>query len=374
MSEFRTILEQTKKRFPAPELPLEGVLRVRDRRRRNQRLVAGAVALGVMLAAILFGTSVLRSGEETPGQQAHHPTPNGLIALSNGTYPLTLFDPKTGNSSGLSLRLSKGETGNHAVSALTWSPDGTRFAYSASEEGGPVRLYDLETNAISTIVPCEPDGAPCASGVAWSPDGSRIALSYGGLDLVDPDGSKRTTLIDAGQGLGVGNVTWSPGGDTIAFTGPHNAVYEVDADGSNIRILFDLSGSGNVRDLSWSPDGSRIAYLLFDPQTPVGGPGTPSYTASIPQVWIVNADGSQPSMLFEGGECCGLYDWTGLSWSGDGTKIAFVAPRAADPSASGLPSDDSDTRLYEIDADDGSVQELARYVCLCGAPEWQPAP
>ena len=82
-------------------------------------------------------------------------------------------------------------------------------------------------------------------------------------------------------------------------------------------------------------------------------------------------------MLFEGGECCGLYDWTGLSWSGDGTKIAFVAVPPADPSASGSLSKETDPRLYVLDPDDGSVQELAGVagdVCLCGAPEWQPAP
>jgi Tol biopolymer transport system component len=363
MSEYRAILQQTKERFPAPELPLEGVLRLRDRRRRNQRLAAGAVGVAIAIAGILVGTSILRSEENIPATP--RPMPAGSIALRGHGDLLTMLDPRTGDSTSLVLRF-----GDHEyLGALTWSPDGTKFAYT----GGPVRLYDLKTDTISTIVPCA-DGRPCGSGLAWSPDGSRIALSYGGLDLVDPDGSNLTTLIDPKERLNVELVTWSPDGGSIAFTGLHNTVYEVDADGSNLRTLFDLPGSGNLRGLSWSPDGSRIAYLVFDPQTPVGGLGTHSYTASIPQVWIVDANGSQPSMLFEGGECCGHYDRTGLSWSGDGTKIAFVALPAADPSASGSPSDSTNPRLYVLDPDDGSVRELAGDFCLCEAPEWQPAP
>jgi Tol biopolymer transport system component len=64
-----------------------------------------------------------------------------------------------------------------------------------------------------------------------------------------------------------------------------------------------------------------------------------------------------------------------VSWSRDGTTIAFVGN---DPNAPGAGSDtgetDTDSRLYGIDADDGSVRVLARHVCLCGPPEWQPAP
>jgi Tol biopolymer transport system component len=368
MSEYRTILQQTRERFPAPELPLEGVLRLRDRRRRNQRLAAGAVGVAIAIAGFLVGTSILRSEENIPATP--RPMPGGSIALYGLGNSLRMLDPRTGDSSYLVLRFGDGEY----LGSLSWSPDGANFVYTAFSANfgcGPVRLYDLTTDAISTIVPREPDRPICEA--AWSPVGSRIALGGRGLELIDPDGSDRTTLAPR---LGPDNLTWSPDGATIAFTTP-NAIYEVDADGSNLRILLKPPGPGYLEDLSWSPDGSRIAYLVNVPQTSVGPPGH-SFTPRIPQVWIVDVDGSRPSMLFEGGECCGLYDRTGLSWSGDGTKIAFVAPPAADPSASGSPySDEPAPRLYVLDPNDGSVQEVAGVagdVCLCGAPEWQPAP
>jgi hypothetical protein len=85
MSEYRAILEQTRERFTAPELPLEGILRIRDRRRRNQRLAAGAVGLAIALAGILVGTSVIRSSEEVPA----HPSPSYSVSI-RGCVPACL--------------------------------------------------------------------------------------------------------------------------------------------------------------------------------------------------------------------------------------------------------------------------------------------
>jgi Tol biopolymer transport system component len=366
MSEYRTALEQTRERFPAPELPLERVLRRRDRRRRNQRLAAGAVGLAIALAAILIGTSVIRSDVERPAHLTPPQIHNGLIALPGGDT-LTLLDPQTGTRSELSLRTGRG---GYTVSGFAWSPDGTKFAYATFQQG-TVRVFDLKTDTISTIVPC---GAPppyrvgCMFYLAWSPDGSRIALSgSGGLDLIDPDGSNRTTLIDSRGARGnVGPPTWSPDGATIAFTArlpassDHLAVYEVDADGSNLKVLFEQPGI-SPSSLRWSPDGSRIAYLVSVYPHP-----NLATSLSIEQVWIVNADGSRPSKLFEGGACCGGGLAPGLSWSPDGTKIAFLG---TPPGTFG-----SDGRLYALDPDSGHAHVLATHVPLYGLLAWQPVP
>ena len=95
MNEYRALFEQTKERFPAPDLPLEGILRLRDRRRRNQRLTAGAVGLAIAIAGILVGTSILRSEEKIPATP--WPMPGGSIALSSGPHLLMVLDPKTGD-------------------------------------------------------------------------------------------------------------------------------------------------------------------------------------------------------------------------------------------------------------------------------------
>ena len=51
----------------APEEPtFEGLLRRRDRKRRNQRLAAGAVGLAIGIAVVVLGSAYLRSAGGAP--------------------------------------------------------------------------------------------------------------------------------------------------------------------------------------------------------------------------------------------------------------------------------------------------------------------
>jgi Tol biopolymer transport system component len=368
MIDDRDLFERAVRRFPPPERSFDRLITRRDRKRRNQRIAAAAVGIAIAVAAVLVGTSVIRSEQRRPAHRIPFSN-DGLIALPGGDT-LTLLDPQTGVRSQLSLRTGGG---GYEVVGFAWSPDGTKFAYTTWQQG-TVRVFDLKTNTISTIVPCRaspPDRAGCMLNLAWSPDGSRIALSgSGGLDLIDPDGSNRTTLI--GQQGYVGSTTWSPDGASIAFTADlpsspdRTAIYEVDADGSNLRVLLEQPGFARLAEnLRWSPDGTRIAYLVNGDQPPLypGGPHPLS-----PQVWIMGPDGSRPSKLFEGGACCAGGSRSGLSWSPDGTKIVFIGT----PPGSAYGSNDG--RLYALDPDDGNAQVLATHVSLTGPPAWQPAP
>src|SRR5512132_1841067 len=102
MSEYRANLEQTRARFTAPELPLEGIYRRRDRRRRNQRLAAGVVGVAILIVGLTVGASILRSEEGIPATP--RPMPGGWSALSGGGRSLTMLDPRTGDSTYLVLR------------------------------------------------------------------------------------------------------------------------------------------------------------------------------------------------------------------------------------------------------------------------------
>ncbi|MBI2650204.1 PD40 domain-containing protein, partial [Candidatus Woesearchaeota archaeon] len=84
-----------------------------------------------------------------------------------------------------------------------------------------------------------------------------------------------------------GDPAWSPDGSKIAFgsnrDGTHPNIYIMNADGSNIIKLTNFADPYEAGDMSWSPDGKKITFQ-YDARG-----------ASEGEVWIINADGSNPT-------------------------------------------------------------------------------
>jgi Tol biopolymer transport system component len=104
-------------------------------------------------------------------------------------------------------------------------------------------------------------------------------------------------------------MSWSPDGRQLAL-GSHGGIIVVNADGSDRRVLVDHGSPGPEG--AWSPDGTKIAYART--------PGS-AYRSSL-ELWVIGADGSDPTRLFHG-ECCLLDLWWGPIWSPDGQRIGF---------------------------------------------------
>lgn len=197
----------------------------------------------------------------------------------------------------------------------TWSPDGTRLAYSSYKSGSP-RIYelDLETGQERIVEPnrpgqhitpaYHPDGGVLAftvlggdrsgiftydlqrdcclahlSGGSWndlsptySPDGSRIAFNSNRLGTrvpqiyVMPAEGGEADLISPYVYGDAGYYTspdWSPRGDEVVFHGRIRRgryqilVAEVQDRGHR---LIQLTSEGNNEDPSWAPDGRHIVF------------------------------------------------------------------------------------------------------------------
>jgi len=376
MSDRFDVLERFAPLFEAPEPSFEDFLRRRDRKRRNQRITAGALGLAVGLAAILIGSSLIRSNQSVPVQPA--PTPvqpaptselrpvlreGEVIVEGNGQGQVDAIDPSTGDQRTLAKckdpcatiyrhALSadgrwlayevwtcvaaspcESEAGIWVTNALgkdrqltqqcdrpdschqevwAWSPQGATLAVYEGGDVSKLFTIDPETGDRTTVATPDVD----VSTLAWSPGGTSVVYAATGLQSVDLGSGETTLLIDlVGD---VDSIEWSPDGTRLVlddFLAGRNRILVMNADGSGQRVLGDQGAPQGPGAPTWSPDGTRIAYV----STPGwAGPNSGHYSF---EVWVIGADGSERTRLFHG-ECC-IGEWDGPAWSPNGRRIAF---------------------------------------------------
>lgn len=149
-------------------------------------------------------------------------------------------------------------------------------------------------------------------GGSWSPDGRYFIaaeISFIPLNSLNETGISRLLRYDTQTGAAV-NLTYtndvedvtpifSPDGEVIAFGRKYvdnerwtlgRPLWVMASDGSAVRQLM----TDELRvdyDFAWRLDGRQIAFVRFD----VSAPTSP------PELWLVNADGSNPLELVVGG-------------------------------------------------------------------------
>jgi Tol biopolymer transport system component len=351
----RELVERAVRALVREEPSFDDLIKRRHRKRRNQRIVAGAVGIAVFVAAVWIVTSGLSfDRSETPATPSltaipgyHH---NGeILVRKDGAF--TQIDPVTGNvvtGNGVELPVAHTRFANFAWSNFAWSPDGMDLAYAARRG---VQVVDVATGASREIMRCETRS--CS--LSWSPDGSRIAVAHDGtLELIDPEGGNRAMLVEL---PGIVQPTWSPDGERIAFqvVSGGRLLYVIDRDGSNLTELLGPAPHDSIGFWSpaWSPDGSRIAYIASTQWNKVDRGRL--------RVEVVDADGSNPTELVEAGTCYCLGFTPGLTWSPDGASMALV-----------IVGPDEGYGLYVMNADGTGLRFVAEGAN--GSPAWRPVP
>jgi Tol biopolymer transport system component len=315
--------------------------------------IAAAILLFAMVAIVL--ARMFGAGGDDDGQQAApvDATPTATVGEilyvgwpENRSEERSEFALFVARADGSGVRQIGEATRGH-IGIPSWSPDGSRIAFSSDVETGPIRSVLYVMDADGGNLRRLTDGSAAVVSVVWSPDGSRIAFvstenrMNTDIYVTNADGTELRRLPGSDNAL---ELRWSPDERRIAFTqleasGSMQLVV-VNSDGTEPRRLetpFRLVGFHE-----WAPDGSRIVFIGIENEIE-------NETRSI---YVISPDGSNLTRLTHGPS-----DWT-PRWSPDGREIAFT--RASEDEA----------RIHVMQADGSGERVLVD--AWATSPVWSP--
>ncbi len=201
--------------------------------------------------------------------------------------------------------------------AQSVAPAGETTRYPAWSQTGWLALYNATRQAYQLYPPGQGQPVSVANQLgdpgAWQPDGQVfVAAEYfeENLNLLDTTSSGHLLSYSSSAGGSFHDLTnanniedampvFSPDGKRLAFARkyldpqrwtPGRQLWVMDATGGEARALSN-DPFYNYYDMAWSPDGRQIAFVRFN-QNVLTDP---------PELWLVNADGSDPIQLVIGG-------------------------------------------------------------------------
>jgi Tol biopolymer transport system component len=249
-----------------------------------------------------------------------------------------------------------------------WSPDRSQIAFLAPDPDDPMGNVSLYRIAVDGSTPERlVDGVSAHAAASWSPDGTRIAYtSFAGYDPVYESGAigvrvydlqsgEETDLTGAKYSLAF-NPSWSPNGSEIAFVVKHQGLGERPQHAPGDVIVANLGRSGDdqfenvtdsaVRDVwsvSWSPRGDELLlYSLF---------GQTWYEPPSTSIRLLNRTTGEIDQL------AGIDERPTMPvWSPDGTRFAFT----------------SEEKSIVVGSSSGNQYELEAAEALSGEITWSP--
>jgi TolB protein len=326
---------------------------------------ANLLKVSLMAAAAMWAIWLLALVDTTNTAQAEDRLPeNGKIAFLSYDDEHSAIYTVEPDGSNRSQLIKEGGYPN-------WSPDGREMSFVRMKEnnGSVISVMSADGSNLRNFNPIEEfNGGPIeefnGGPATWSPDGTKLAFNKSRISediyVVDLASSSQTNLTKTPRFDELYPV-FSPNGSQICFfrygaggTGKSvMGIYVMDADGSDPTLLFELFHGPEQCD--WSPDGKKVAVPEF-------GPG---YL----DIYVINADGSGRTTLARNSASDREPDWSPDAydrepdWSPDGTKIVFYSDM-----------DGGDYDIYTVDADGSDVAQVTNWPGDEISPDWQPLP
>jgi len=248
------------------------------------------------------------------------------------------------------------------------SPDGKYLAFLSEKDlfGIDLFLADAKTGKIIRKLSSQATNSHIddfnflESAGAWSPDSKKFAFSIfsqGRNQLMIVDVSKGKTLLQTGMGdvEQFGNLTWSPDGTTIAFSGMvegQSDIFAYNLDTKNVAQLTNDEYSDYAP--NYSPDGK---HLVFSSDRAGVSKGLKAATYPLNLALLdLSTKVVRNIPVFEGANNLNAV------FSGDSKRIFFLSNR------------DGFRNLYEYNLDSGGLNQLTDYFTgISGITEFSPA-
>lgn len=283
-------------------------------------------------------------------------------ANSNNTTNIWVMDADGSNPTPLTSLTVVGDN----TEDPQWFPDGSRILYQsgraldgsdAANANNTANIWVMDADGSNATPLTSLTAAGANSGQAsWSPDGTKIAYSSSraldGSDaanannsfniwVMNADGSSPTPLTTiTANGANSLLPRWSPDGTQIAFTsnraldGSDNVntngmpnVWVMGSDGSSATPLTSLTAANSVTILpEWSPDGTQISYTSVRALDGSDAANTNNTT----NIWVMNSDGSSSTPLTTITAATANSAWQ--RWLPNGSSIVYLSGRAFDGS------------------------------------------
>lgn len=358
----------------------ERVMRAIQQLERSTSVIS---SLGEVLVAISLVVGLVGCGGNGSSTGGQNPVPS-----------ITTISPKSAAAGQLAFTLDVNGSDFLPSSTVQWSGSSrSTTVVSSSHLQAQITAADLAAAGKMAVTVVNPaPGGGNSNSVFFTVAAATITFqstrAFDGSDATDapnstpniwamnPDGSGATpltqvTALNAGS---VGPAPLSPDGSKVVFAsrraldgsdsaGSTYNVWVVNADGTNPTPLTKLTAGAFQP--AWSPDGSKI---VFASSGALDGSNAGNSSSNI---WVMNADGSSALPLTKMTNSGA--DSLQPAWSPDGSKIVFGSLRALD--GSDAANANNTENIWVMNADGSGSIPLTKLTAAnanCYRPAWSP--
>ncbi len=232
------------------------------------------------------------------------------------------------------------------IDGLYPSPDGKRLAvvWFYGDMGTSVSILDVQAGKLAPLFGENATIDQMVHFLSWSPDGNDVLVL--GFDT-NPDDSawlvnvntheySQTDIKVTTTAEQITSASFSPDGKAMVYAksvcyGCGSEVWRITVDGSEPRRLLFEQPDFRIEGMSWSPGGNHIAFTQWRQSAShdfyIGGMHMTSATG---ELWIMNTEGGDRHLL-SSAAMTGYYGAFPPSWSHSGRQIAFIGGQYNEP-------------------------------------------